>query len=183
MQIYLLKNPQVVRLGNEIREVIIHAPLAFCIGDASAMDTFAAQYHSYGAGTRRISRNCNVHFDQCGNPDAVCEPIPVEPVKQAVMTALQVTDTGDMAEYPKPPTQEEIYAGIIVEGPFAPTAQEVKASCEYLHSISTHVCFNSLWNIDTGRQLVLPLPHYMMHILMTINKTIKAIREQAMVVG
>jgi hypothetical protein len=143
LQDYLARNPVWVQLGNEARRVFVHAPLLMYLGDAKAMDLMAGRYGSYSQ-AKRISRYCDCSSEFAGIPGHLCNKFLVQHVR---------------------PFVETIYR----EGA---TNQEVKYASAYLHSIGTHKVLNSLWDVDTGLQSALPLPHDPMHIFSQIMKLI-----------
>lgn len=143
LQDYLAENPVWVQLGNEMRKVFVHAPLLMYLGDAKAMDVMAGRYGSYSQ-AKRISRYCDCSSENAGVPGHPCNKFLIQHVRPFVETIYREGATND----------------------------EVKYASAYLHSIGTHNVINSLWAVDIGLQLALPLPHDPMHIFSQIMKTI-----------
>lgn len=142
LQDYLSTNPTVVRLGNELRKVFVHAPVIFFIGDAKAMDILAGRYASY-IDSGRLSRFCDVKSNQAAIPGHVCQEVLVGHVRPHVDVIFDTSST---------------------------KAQQKNAAV-ILKRLCTHHLQNSIWQIDCGMQPRLPLPHDSMHILTTIMST------------
>lgn len=136
------QQPRVVLIGNEARLVYLRLPIAFICGDAKAMDCEACRYSSY-QNSSRLSRFCNITSAEAGVAGAECTEVTIDDVKPHVAAVLSPEST----------------------------REQVAAGREALANLCTHVCHNSLWDVDIGGQASLPLPHDLMHIFMTIMKT------------
>jgi hypothetical protein len=161
MQKHLLNNPRWVRIGDEIRRVIVHAPFAFFCGDAKELDMVAGRYNSYGQSTR-LSRSCDISQDNAATPGYPCMKVNHRHVKKLVMTSLEIDDSGNE----------------LMALPPASTAwrrQRVKDATSALEDLCQHRCYLSLWKVDLSCHEILPLPHDMMHIMSTIIKLIHAL--------
>ena len=140
----LKKQRILIRLGNETRSVYLHIPVVFFSGDAMSSDLLACRYASY-VNSIRLSRGCNIGSEEADIPGKKCTPISTTDVKTHVTRLLEDNEHT--------------------------TPSEKKESKDFLKSICTHKCHNSIWDVQTVDKTFLPLPHDCMHIYSTLMKT------------
>jgi hypothetical protein len=138
----LLLTPKYVRLGDEVRKVVCHMFVAFFCEDAKSQDMLTGRYAAYNCS--RLSRACDISFQNANIAGFLCGSFSQAPIQDAVK---------------------------ILANPDSGTAEKTIAKDRLLAS-SNHRCHNSLRGVNTGGQVLLPLPHDMMHIFATICETL-----------
>ena len=73
-----------LRLGDRIKEVRIHCPLAFVMGDAKSGDSLCCRFGGHNSGVKRVCRSCDVEFKDLNRPDVRCHKVKQTTVSELV---------------------------------------------------------------------------------------------------
>jgi hypothetical protein len=139
-----------IRMGNQIKQMRVHCPVVFQIGDAKSQDMLACRYNSH-RNSKRISRFCKTPFERADDTQAgQCQAITILEVKSLNEEALLEITPGA--------TKENVKS----------IKKQRKVARGKLKEICSHVSSNSLWGLDLCGQPGLPLPHDGMHLLMGV---------------
>lgn len=119
-----------VRLGNNIKKVKLHLPVAFVMGDAKSQDNLVTRLGGYQSGF--VSRACLCPFVDLDDPYHTCQFMKPGPTDHLVDTIL-----------------DDRYQRSIRGGA---ESTRIKAAKEALHGFSRHICRSALRSLNFGVQ-------------------------------